>query len=83
MGDRDVVQKCSDRENMHREIESTWRIAKELSDMIVYCRAIAFSQERLTREGRNPREMSSFPETKAEKFLLQEYKFFLWYHQVN
>ena len=80
---RDVVQKCSDRENLHREIEVTWRIAKELSDMIVYCRAVTFNQERLLRDGRNPHEMSSFPETKAEKLLFQEYKFFIWYHQVN
>lgn len=68
---------------MHREIELTWRIAKELSDIIVYCRAVSFSQERIMQNGRNPYEMSSFPETKAEKFMLQEQqKFFLWYHQV-
>jgi hypothetical protein len=27
--------------------------------------------------------MSSFPEQKAEKFMLQDPKFFLWYHQVS
>ena len=69
---------------MHREIELTWRIAKELSDMIIYCRAVTFSQERIRQKGRNHFEMSSFPETKAEKLLLQEDNdFFLWYHQVR
>lgn len=67
---------------MHREIELTWRIAKELSDIIIYCRAVTFNQERILRDGRNPHEMSSFPEQKAEKLMLQEQKFFLWYHQV-
>lgn len=79
---KSVAQRCSDRENMHREIELTWRIAKELSDIIVYCRAVTFNQERILRDGRNPYEMSSFPEQKAEKLMLQEQKFFLWYHQV-
>lgn len=73
----------NDRENKHREIELTWRIAKELSDIIVYCRAVTFNQERILRDGRNPHEMSSFSEQKAEKLMLQEYVFFLWYHQVR
>jgi phosphatidylinositol phospholipase C gamma-1 len=34
------------------------------------------------RDGLNPREMSSFAEQKAEKLMLFEPKFFLWYHQV-
>lgn len=80
---RSVAQRCSVRENFHREIELTWRIAKELSDIIVYCRAVTFNQERISRDGRNPYEMSSFPEQKAEKFMLQDPKFFLWYHQVS
>ena len=80
---RNVAQRCSDRENMPREIELTWRIAKELSDIIVYCRAVTFNQERILRDGRNPHEMSSLPEQKAEKLMLQEHKFFLWYHQVG
>lgn len=67
---------------MHREIEMHWRIAKELSDMIVYCRAVAFNQDRILRDGRNPQEMSSFPEQRAEKIMLIEHKFFVWYHQV-
>ncbi|EFX86093.1 hypothetical protein DAPPUDRAFT_236642 [Daphnia pulex] len=79
---KSVAQRCSVRENFHREIELTWRIAKELSDIIVYCRAVTFNQERISRDGRNPYEMSSFPEQKAEKFMLQDPKFFLWYHQI-
>jgi phosphatidylinositol phospholipase C gamma-1 len=48
----------------------------------VYCRAKHFNQERIVGEGRNPCEISSFSEIKAEKLMLYEPKFFLWYHQV-
>ena len=62
--------------------ELSWSRAKELSDLIVYCRASTFNQERIQRDGRNPFEMSSFSELKAEKVMLPGYKFFVWYHQV-
>lgn len=47
------------------EIEKNFRIAHELSNLIIYCRAVQFMPERIG----NFTEMSSFPETKIEKFL--------------
>jgi hypothetical protein len=63
------------------EVENKYSIAKGLSDIIVYCQATHFNQERILSKGRNPCEMSSFCE--PEKLMTQqEYQFFLWYHQV-
>ncbi len=77
------MQRVSELKNMHRKIENSCRIAKELSDLVVYCRATSFDKERLQRttDGRNPHEMSSFAEEKAERMVF-DYKFFLWYHEV-
>lgn len=64
-------------------MERAWRIAKEMSNLIVYCRSVAFNIERIRAKGFTFNEMSSFPETKAEKLMCQqETKFFLKYHQV-
>lgn len=46
-------------------MEKNFRIAHELSNLIIYCRAVQFMPERIG----NFTEMSSFPETKIEKFL--------------
>lgn len=65
-------------------MERTWRIAKEMSNLIIYCRSVAFNIDRLRSKGFIYNEMSSFPETKAEKLICQqESKFFLRYHQVS
>lgn len=65
-------------------MERAWRIAKEMSNLIVYFRSVAFNIDRLRTKGFIYNEMSSFPETKAEKLMcLQETKFFLRYHQVQ
>ncbi|XP_032784471.2 1-phosphatidylinositol 4,5-bisphosphate phosphodiesterase gamma-1 isoform X1 [Daphnia magna] len=69
-------------QTMHSETELKYGIAKALSDLVVYCQAKHFNQERILHEGRNPCQMSSFAELKAEKLMLLESKFFLWYHQV-
>lgn len=64
-------------------MERAWRIAKEMSNLIVYCRSVAFNIERIRTKGFTFNEMSSFPETKAEKLMCQqENKFFIKYHQV-
>lgn len=71
-------------ENQHKEMERAWRIAKEMSNLIVYCRSVAFNLERIRTKGFVFTEMSSFPETKAEKLMCQqENKFFIKYHQVK
>lgn len=65
-------------------MERAWRIAKEMSNLIVYCRSVAFNIDRLRSKGFVFHEMSSFPETKAEKLICQlEIRFFMKYHQVR
>lgn len=64
-------------------MERAYKIAKELSDIIIYCRSISFNIER-AKKAFVFYEMSSFPETKAEKLMCQlERNFFLKYHQVR
>lgn len=79
---RETAQQANDLLRQGREIERTLRIAKELSNLIVYCRSVPFCFERLVREGGIPNfyEMSSFPETKVEKWISRQYcKMFLKY----
>lgn len=65
------------------KMERTWRVAKEISDLIVYCRSVTFNQDKL-RKGYVYNEMSSFPETKAERLMCaQENAFFVKYHTVQ
>lgn len=81
---KETAQNASVRENQHKEMERAWRIAKEMSNLIVYCRSVAFNLERIRTKGFVFNEMSSFPETKAEKLMCQqESKFFLKYHQIQ
>lgn len=71
-------------ETQNKEMERAWRIAKEMSNLIIYCRSVAFSIDRIRMKGFIYNEMSSFPETKAEKIICQqENKFFVKYHQVR
>ncbi|XP_071822234.1 1-phosphatidylinositol 4,5-bisphosphate phosphodiesterase gamma-1-like isoform X3 [Apostichopus japonicus] len=46
--------------------ERRMKIAKELSDLVVYCRTVSFNED--SPKG-NFYEMSSFPETKVERFI--------------
>ncbi|XP_044272158.1 1-phosphatidylinositol 4,5-bisphosphate phosphodiesterase gamma-1 isoform X2 [Tribolium madens] len=79
---KEVAQRACALENHHREMERTFRIAKEMSNLIIYCRSITFNIERARQQGFIFYEMSSFPETKAEKLMCQqEKKFFVKYHQ--
>ncbi|XP_076750014.1 small wing phospholipase C gamma 1 isoform X2 [Xylocopa sonorina] len=81
---KETAQNASVRENQHKEMERAWRIAKEMSNLIVYCRSVAFNLDRIKTKGFIFHEMSSFPETKAEKLMCQqENRFFIKYHQVQ
>ncbi|KAG7210373.1 hypothetical protein KM043_011907 [Ampulex compressa] len=81
---KETAQNASVRENQHKKMERSCRIAKEMSNLIVYCRSVTFSAERIKNKGFVFNEMSSFPETKAEKLMCQqENKFFLKYHQIQ
>ncbi|XP_055537680.1 1-phosphatidylinositol 4,5-bisphosphate phosphodiesterase gamma-1 isoform X2 [Wyeomyia smithii] len=73
---KEVAQNASVLENERRKMERNSRVAKEMSDMIIYCRSVPFKNT-----GWVFYEMSSFPETKAEKyFLQQETELFVRYH---
>nr|CAD7405540.1 unnamed protein product [Timema cristinae] len=81
---KETAQNATVRENQHKEMERAWRIAKEMSNLIIYCRSVAFNADKIRQQGYIFYEMSSFPETKAEKLICQqENKFFLKYHQVG
>ncbi|KAG8331176.1 hypothetical protein J6590_046501 [Homalodisca vitripennis] len=81
---KETAQTAIVRESQNKEMERTWRIAKEMSNLIIYCRSVAFNMERIRQKGFIYNEMSSFPETKAEKVICQqESKFFLKYHQFQ
>lgn len=70
-------------ESQNKEMERAWRITKEISNLIIYCRSVPFNIDKLKQTGFLYAEMSSFPETKAEKLMCQqEIRFFVNYHQV-
>lgn len=79
----EMAQRACQLENQHRELERTFKIAKEISNLIIYCRSITFNLERAKEKGFIHYEMSSFIENKAERLICQtEKRFFLNYHQV-
>lgn len=84
---RETAVSASHREDENRRKERAMRIARELSNLVVYCRSVVFNPEKyLRREERNHTEMSSFPETKAEKLFAagpESVKMFNWYHAVQ
>ncbi|XP_026461252.1 1-phosphatidylinositol 4,5-bisphosphate phosphodiesterase gamma-1-like [Ctenocephalides felis] len=81
---KESAQTASAKESKHKEMERAWRVAKEMSNLIIYCRSVAFNLDRIKTKGFTFYEMSSFPENKAEKIICQqENKFFLKYHQIQ
>lgn len=74
---KDVAQIASQLETQRRKKERTARVAKEMSDLIIYFRSVPFKERDWIFT-----EMSSFPENKAEKYFLQQYvTLCLKYHQ--
>lgn len=63
----EAAQNASVLENERRRMERNSKVAKEMSDLIIYCRSVPFKNA-----GWLFYEMSSFAETKAEKFFLQQ-----------
>lgn len=84
---RETSQSASHREDENRKKERAMRIARELSNLVVYCRSVVFNMEKhQRREPRVHQEMSSFSETKAAKVMLssvENCQTLLWYHQVQ
>jgi phosphatidylinositol phospholipase C gamma-1 len=63
-----------------KRIEKELKIAKEFSSLIVYCRAVPFDTDNFKCTSFT--DMSSFPETKADKLISQSsVKFFTKYHK--
>lgn len=65
---KEAAQIASQLESQRRKKERNARVAKEMSDLIIYFRSVPFKDK-----GWVFYEMSSFPETKAEKYFIQQY----------
>uniref|UniRef100_A0A3P9IDX4 1-phosphatidylinositol 4,5-bisphosphate phosphodiesterase gamma n=1 Tax=Oryzias latipes TaxID=8090 RepID=A0A3P9IDX4_ORYLA len=65
-------------------MERRKKIALELSDLVIYCRPVPFDEEKIGTERACFRDMSSFPETKAEKYANKiKGKKFLQYNRLQ
>ncbi|XP_037540749.1 1-phosphatidylinositol 4,5-bisphosphate phosphodiesterase gamma-1 [Nematolebias whitei] len=65
-------------------MERRKKIALELSELVVYCRPVPFDEEKIGTERACFRDMSSFPETKAEKYVNKiKGKKFLQYNRLQ
>ncbi|XP_055306519.1 1-phosphatidylinositol 4,5-bisphosphate phosphodiesterase gamma-1-like, partial [Sitodiplosis mosellana] len=74
---KEAAQLASQLETQRRKKERNARVAKEMSDLIIYFRSVPFKDK-----GWIYYEMSSFPETKAEKYFIQQYsQMCLKYHR--
>lgn len=83
---REAAENASADEAKNKQMERISRIAKEMSNLAVYCRSVVFNTDRLTSDRMvfNIHEMSSFPETQAEKIICQKGRsYFVKYHQVS
>lgn len=60
------------------------KIASDLSDLVIYCRPVPFDEDKIGTERACFRDMSSFPETKAEKYVNKtKGKKFLQYNRLQ
>uniref|UniRef100_A0A3Q3IBH5 1-phosphatidylinositol 4,5-bisphosphate phosphodiesterase gamma n=1 Tax=Monopterus albus TaxID=43700 RepID=A0A3Q3IBH5_MONAL len=65
-------------------MERRKKIALELSDLVIYCRPVPFDEDKIGTERACFRDMSSFPETKAEKYANKiKGKKFLQYNRLQ
>ncbi|KAJ4943079.1 hypothetical protein JOQ06_005588 [Pogonophryne albipinna] len=65
---REATQNADARMQEEKQMERRKKIAVELSELVVYCRPVPFNEDKIGTERACYRDMSSFPETKAEKF---------------
>lgn len=74
---KEAAQIASQLETQRRKKERNARVAKEMSDLIIYFRSVPYKDK-----GWVFYEMSSFPETKAEKYFIQQFSpLTIKYHQ--
>ncbi|KAG7263095.1 hypothetical protein CRUP_000697, partial [Coryphaenoides rupestris] len=64
---REAAQNADARMQEEKQMERRKKIAVELSDLVVYCRPVPFNERKIGTERACSRDMSSFPETKAER----------------
>ncbi|NWW93344.1 PLCG1 phosphodiesterase, partial [Rhynochetos jubatus] len=65
---REATQNADARMQEGKIMERRKKIALELSELVVYCRPVPFDEDKIGTEKACYRDMSSFPETKAEKY---------------
>ncbi|XP_025119249.2 1-phosphatidylinositol 4,5-bisphosphate phosphodiesterase gamma-1 isoform X1 [Bubalus bubalis] len=81
---REVAQTADARLTEGKMMERRKKIALELSELVVYCRPVPFDEEKIGTERACYRDMSSFPETKAEKYVNKaKGKKFLQYNRLQ
>uniref|UniRef100_A0A4W3JJ88 1-phosphatidylinositol 4,5-bisphosphate phosphodiesterase gamma n=1 Tax=Callorhinchus milii TaxID=7868 RepID=A0A4W3JJ88_CALMI len=81
---RNAAQTADARVEEGKIMERRKKIALELSDLVVYCRPVPFDEEKIGSERACYRDMSSFPETKAEKYVNRiKGKKFLQYNRLQ
>lgn len=79
---REAAQTADARLTEGKIMERRKKIALELSELVIYCRPVPFDEEKIGTERACYRDMSSFPETKAEKYVnKQKGKKFLQYNR--
>ncbi|XP_075702480.1 1-phosphatidylinositol 4,5-bisphosphate phosphodiesterase gamma-1 isoform X2 [Rhinoderma darwinii] len=79
---REAAQTADARLTEGKIMERRKKIALELSELVIYCRPVPFDEEKIGTERTCYRDMSSFPETKAEKYVnKQKGKKFLQYNR--
>ncbi|XP_043923269.1 1-phosphatidylinositol 4,5-bisphosphate phosphodiesterase gamma-1-like [Protopterus annectens] len=65
---KEATQNADARMQEGKNMERRKKIALELSELVVYCRPVPFDEEKIGTDKACYRDMSSFPETKAEKY---------------
>nr|XP_005986803.1 PREDICTED: 1-phosphatidylinositol 4,5-bisphosphate phosphodiesterase gamma-1 isoform X2 [Latimeria chalumnae] len=81
---RGAAQTADARLSEGKMMERRKKIALELSDLVIYCRPVPFDEEKIGTERACYRDMSSFPETKAEKYVNKiKGKKFLQYNRLQ
>ncbi|XP_042187658.1 1-phosphatidylinositol 4,5-bisphosphate phosphodiesterase gamma-1-like [Callorhinchus milii] len=79
---REATQNADARMQEGKIMERRKKIALELSELVIYCRPVPFDEEKIGTDKACCRDMSSFPETKAEKYANRTRgKRFLLYNQ--
>ncbi|XP_072259304.1 1-phosphatidylinositol 4,5-bisphosphate phosphodiesterase gamma-1 [Pyxicephalus adspersus] len=79
---REAAQTADARLIEGKIMERRKKIALELSELVIYCRPVPFDEEKIGTDKAYYRDMSSFPETKAEKYVnKQKGKKFLQYNR--